>query len=50
MLYLRISGAILFVAAIGCAIASSIMVSDIIEDINKVSDDKESPLLGIQVS
>jgi hypothetical protein len=46
MLFLRIIGAVLFAGAIGCAIASSIVLSDMIGDINKVSsrEDQENPL------
>ncbi len=46
MLVVRIIGAVLFAGGIGCAIASSIVLSDMIGDINKVSsrEDQENPL------
>ncbi len=47
MLGVRIIGAVLFAGGIGCAIASSIVLSDMIGDIHKVSssrEDQESPL------
>jgi hypothetical protein len=45
MLVVRIVGAVLFAGGIGCAIASSIVLSDMIGDINKVSsgEDQENP-------
>jgi hypothetical protein len=48
MLFLRIIGSVLFAGAIGCAIAASIVVSDMIEDINKLSPrgQQESTLFG----
>jgi len=46
MTIVRIIGAILFVGFIGCAISTSIVVSDMIEDINRVSAEKENPLFG----
>ena len=46
MALMRILGAMLFVGFIGCAVSSSIVVSDIIGDINRVSDEKENPLFG----
>jgi hypothetical protein len=46
MIIVRVIGAILFVGFIGCAISTSIVVSDMIEDINRVSAEKESPLFG----
>ena len=33
----RIVGAVLFVGAIGCAIASSVLLSDMVEDINRAA-------------
>jgi hypothetical protein len=44
MAIIRIIGATLFIAFVACAISSSIVVSDMIEDINTVSDGKENPL------
>jgi hypothetical protein len=43
-----IVGIIVLVGFIGCAIGSSILVSDMIEDINKVSppEERENPLYG----
>jgi len=48
MLLVRIVGAALFLGAIGCAIAASILVSDIIEEINKLCppSERESALFG----
>ncbi len=39
---------LLFIVAIGCAISSSIVISDMIEEINRVTptDEKENPLFG----
>jgi hypothetical protein len=46
MIISRIVGAVLFVGAIGCAIASSIVLSEMVEDINRVSrtTEQESPM------
>jgi hypothetical protein len=44
MIGVRIIAAVLFVGAIGCAIASSIVMSDMVEDINRVSPEQESPM------
>jgi hypothetical protein len=44
MIGVRTIGAVLFVGAIGCAIASSIVLSDMVEDINRVSPEQESPM------
>jgi hypothetical protein len=44
MIGVRIIGAVLFVGAIGCRIASSIVLSDLVEDINRVSPEQESPM------
>jgi hypothetical protein len=46
MIVVRIVGAVLFVGAIGCAIASSIVLSDMVEDINRVSPttEQENPM------
>jgi hypothetical protein len=38
-----IIGAVLFVGAIGCATASSIVLSDTVEGINRVFPEQESP-------
>jgi hypothetical protein len=48
MLLVRIVGLALFLAAIGCAIACSSVISDMIGDINRKlpSDAQENPLLG----
>ena len=44
---MRIVGAVLFVGAIGCTIASSTVLSDTVEDINRVSTTiaQESPMV-----
>ncbi len=46
MVVARIIGAILLAGAVGCAIASSILLSDMIGDINRVFllEDQENPL------
>jgi|SRR5450755_607583 hypothetical protein len=41
MIVVRIVGAVLFVGAIGCSLASSIVLSDMVEDINRVSPTTE---------
>ena len=41
MIVARIVGAAMFVGAIGCAIASSIVLSDMVEDINQASAARE---------
>jgi hypothetical protein len=43
MIGVRLSGAVLFVGAIGCAIASSIVLSAMVEDIDRVPPEQESP-------
>ena len=44
MIGVRIIGAVLFAGAIGCAIASSIVLSEMVEDIKRVSAEQESPM------
>jgi hypothetical protein len=46
MIVARIVGAAMFVGAIGCAIASSIVLSEMVEDINRVSTaaEQENPM------
>ena len=49
MVVLRILGAILFAGGIGCAIASSIVLGDMVEDINRVSElEKQETPSGFQ--
>jgi hypothetical protein len=46
MIVVRIVGAVLFVGAIGCAIAGSIVLSEMVGDINRVSPttEQENPI------
>ena len=44
MIGVWIIGGVLFVGAIGCAITSLIVLSDMAEDINRVSPEQESPM------
>ena len=44
MIGVRIIGAVLFVGAMGCAIASWAVLSDMVEDISRVSPEQKSPM------
>ncbi len=46
MLVVRLIGVLLFAGFIACAIASSIVISDMIEEINAASEDRENPMFG----
>ena len=46
MIVVRMIGVLLFVGAIVCAISSTIVVSDMIEDINRISGEKENAMFG----
>jgi hypothetical protein len=46
MVVLREVGAVLFVAAIGCAFSSSVVISHMVEDINRASKEEENAFWG----